>query len=161
MYKKSEFLSWVAYQWTEVSNGSMFPVHLAKLEILPQIGLKTPAFTAGVLILLWSRIVLSGGVQLFRVFLSTSALLRAEPITIAFDVFMLSGDKLLRESSTHNFSRTFVTRSFLMTPMTAGSKIPTDNLQILLTMWVSTIGSLLGSTCLLESLIVSTYSSNS
>ena len=161
MHEKSEFLSWVADLWTEVSNGSMFPVHLAKLEILPRLGLKIPSLTPGVPILLWFRIVLSGGVQL-GVFLSTSVILYAEPITIAFDWFMLSGDKLLRESSTRKFSWTFLTRYFPMTSMKAGLKspTPTDHLQILSTMWVSTIGSLLGSTCLLESLIVSTCSSD-
>ena len=162
MHKKYEFLSWVADPWTEVSNGPMFPVHLEKLEILPRHGLKTPSLTPGVPILLWFRIVLSGGVQL-RVFLSTSAILHDDPIMIAFNVFVLSGDKLSRESSTREFSWIFVTRSFPMTPMTAGLKImtPTDNLQTLSTMRVSAIGSLLGSTCLLESLIVSYWSSDS
>ena len=162
MHKKSEFLSWVVDPWTEVSNGSMFPVHLAKLEILPRIGLKTPLLTPGVSILLWFWIAISDGVQL-RVFLSTPALFHAKPITNAFNVFVLSGDKLLRESSTRKLSSTFMTWSFPMNHMTAGSKSPTltDNFWTLLKMWVSANGSFIGSTCLLESLIVSTCSSDS
>ena len=161
--RQSEFLSWVAEPWTEVFDGLMLPVHLAKLEVLLRLGLKIPSLTPGVPILLWFLIVLSGDVQL-RVFLVTPTHLHAEPTTNAFDVFMLSGDKLLREISTHKFYRKFVTRSFPMPPpMTAGSKspTPTDNLWNLSTMRVSAIGLLLGSTCVLESLIVSTCSSKS
>ena len=40
MHKKSEFLSWVVYLSTEVSNGLMFLVHMVKLELIPRIGLK-------------------------------------------------------------------------------------------------------------------------
>ena len=110
----------------------------------------------------WFWIILSCNVQL-RVFLSTSALLHADPITIAFGVFVLSGDKLLRESTMHKFSWTFLTRSFPMNPLMDGSKSPTstDNLRILSTIWVSAFGSLHGSTCWLESIIVSTWLSDS
>ena len=76
IHDKSEFLSWVAEPWTEVSNGLMFPVHLAKLEVLPWLGLKTPSLTSGVRILMWFRIVLSGDVQ-SRMFLLTPTLLHA------------------------------------------------------------------------------------
>ena len=144
-------------QWLDVTR--LF----SEMEILRWLGLKTPSCTAGLPTLLWFRIFLSDGVKLLMVFLSASALLHAEPITIAFNVFMLSRDKLLRESSTREFSWTFVTRSFPMTPMTAdlNSPTPTDNLRILSKMWGFAFGSLLGSTCLLESLIVSTCSFDS
>ena len=161
MHEKSKFLSWFSDPWTEVSNGSMLPVHLAKLELLPRLGLKTPSFPAWVPILLWLQIVLSDGVQLLRVFLSTSVIFHANPITITFDVFVLSEDKLLKESSTREFSWIFVMRSFHMTLITAASKSLTNNLRILSTMWVSAFGSLLGLTCLLEWLIVSTCLSDS
>ena len=125
MHEKFEFLSGVAEPWTEVFYGSMFPVHFEKLEVLPRLGLKTPTLTPGVPILLWFRIVLSGDVQL-RVFLLTPTLLHAKPITNVFNIFVLSGDKLLRESSTRELSRTFVTGP--MPPlMTAGLKSPTPN----------------------------------
>ena len=141
----------------------MFPVHLVKLEDMLRPGLKTPSFTPGVPILLLFRQMFlpSGDVQL-RMFLLTPTLLHAEPITNAFNVFMLSGDTLLGDSYTRELSRTFVTGP-MHPPMTAVSKslTPTDNLQILSTIRVSSIGSLLGSTCLLESLIVSTCSSDS
>ena len=156
MHEKSEFLYWVADPSTEVYNSSMFLVHLAKLELLPRLGLKTPLLNPWVPTLLWFRIVLSGGVKLFRVFLSTCTMLHAAPITITFDVIFLSGDKLFRESFTRELSWTFVMRSSPMTPMTAGLKsFLTDNLRILSIIWVSSFWSLLGSTCLLESLIVS------
>ena len=64
------------------------------------------------------------------------------PIMNAFDWFVLSGDNLLRGSSTREFSRTFVIGP-MRPPMTmAGLKIPTptDKLRTLLTMWVSAIG---------------------
>ena len=111
MHEKSKFISWVADPSTELSNGSMFLVHLEKLELIPRIGLKTPTLTPGVPTLLGLQMFLSGGVQIFWMFLSTCALLHAAPIMIAFDVIFLSGDKLFRESSTLEFSRTFVTRS--------------------------------------------------
>ena len=91
------------------------------------------------------------------------------PQTIAFRAnheclrhIFLSGDKLFIESSTCEFSRTSVTGP-MHPPMTAGSKSPnpTDKFQTLLKMWVSAIGSLLGSTCFLESLIVSACSPES
>ena len=132
MHQKSEFLSWVPDLSTEVSNGSMSLVHLAKLEFLPRLGPKTPPLTPGVPTLLGFRIVLSGGVQLFRMFLSTCTLPHAAPITIYFELIVLIGDKLFRESSTREFSQTSVTRSCPMTPMTAGSKsFLTDNFRIL------------------------------
>ena len=49
MHDKSEFLSWVADPSTEVSNGLMFLDHLAKLEVIPRIGMKTSTLTPGVL----------------------------------------------------------------------------------------------------------------
>ena len=70
--------------------------------------------------------------------------------------------KIFRERSTCGFSWTFVTRSCPITPMTAGSKsCLTDNLRILSIMLLSSFRSLPGSTRLLESLIVSTCSSDS
>ena len=162
MHEKSKFISWVADPSTELSNGSMFLVHLEKLELIPRIGLKTPTLTPGVPTLLGLQMFLSGGVQIFRMFLSTCALFHATPITIAFDGIVLSGDKLFRESYTREFSWTFMTRSCPMNPMTDGPKsCLTDNLQILSIMRVSSFGSLLGTTCLLESLIVSTCLSDS
>ena len=130
MHKSSEFLSWVADPSTEVSNGSMLLVYLVKLELLPRIGLKTPSLTPGVPNLLGFRVVLSGGVQNLRVFLSTIALLHAEPITITFDVIVFIGDKIFIESSTRKLYWTFVTRSCPMTQMTDRSKsCLTDNLR--------------------------------
>ena len=45
MPEKFEFLFWAADPSTEVSNGSMFFDHLAKLELLPRLGLKTSTLT--------------------------------------------------------------------------------------------------------------------
>ena len=99
--------------------------------------------------------LLSGDVQL-RMFLLTPTLFYAKPITNAFDVFMLSRDKMLRGSSTRKFSRIFVTGLMcpLMTKASSKSPTPADKLQILSTMLVSVIVLLLASTFLLESLIV-------
>ena len=77
MHEKSELLSWVADPSMEVPNGSMFLDHLVKLEFLPRLGLKTSTLTSGVQTLLGFRMFLSTGVQLFRMFLSTCALLHA------------------------------------------------------------------------------------
>ena len=163
MHDKSKFLSWVADPWTKVSDGSMFPVHLAKLEVVLRLGLKTPSFTPGFPILLWFRqiVLLSGDVQL-RMFLLSPTLFHVEPIMNAFDVFVLSVHKMLIGSSTREFSRTFVSGP-MRPPMTAGSRspTPTDKLRNMSTMWVSAIGSLLGSTYLMEAFIVSTCSSDS
>ena len=95
MHDKSKFVSWVAEPWTEVSDGSMFPIPLAELEVVLGLGLRTPSFIPGVPILIWFRIVLSGDVQLIM-FLLTPTLLHAELITNAFAVFVLSRYKLLR-----------------------------------------------------------------
>ena len=133
MHEKSEFLSWVPYPSTEVPNGSMFLDHYMKLELLTRLGLKTYTFTPGVPILLGFRIFLSYDVQLSRMLLSNCMLLHAATVTIAFGIIVFSGYKLFRESSTREFSWTFVTRSCPMTHMTAGSKMIglTDNLRIL------------------------------
>ena len=165
MSKKSKFLSWLVDPWTEVSNGSLFPLQLRKLDFVSRPGLKIPSFTPGVpILLIFCRMfLLSGDVQL-KMFMLTPTLFHAELITDAFDWFVLSRDKLSRGRSTREFFSTFVTRSFLMPPpMMAGSKspTPTNNLRTMSTMWVYSIGSLLGSTCMLESLIVSTWSSDS
>ena len=112
----------------------MFFDHLVKLELLPRLGLKKSMLTSGVTILLG-----------FRRFLSTCALLHANTVTIFFDLIVLSGDKLFRGSSTQKLSQTFVTRSCLMTMMTAGSKRIglTDNFpnfvdNVSLFLWIAT-----------------------
>ena len=151
MHEKSEFLSWVADLSTEVS----FLNHLVKLEFLLRLELKTSMFTLGVPTLLGLRIFLSPGVQLFQIFLSTCTLLHAMPVTIAFNLIVLSVNKIFRETSTRELSWTFVTISCPMTPTMAGSKSSlTDNLRILSKMLISSFGSLLGSTCSPKLLIV-------
>ena len=49
LQEQFKFLSWVADSSTEVFNGSMFLDHLAKLDLLPRLGLKTSTLTPGVL----------------------------------------------------------------------------------------------------------------
>ena len=88
----------------------MFLDHFVKLELIPRLGLKNSTFTPGVPTLLGFRMFLLSGVQLLRMFLSTYALLNAAPVTIAFEIIVLSGDKLLGEIFTREFSRKFVTR---------------------------------------------------
>ena len=166
MQDKFDFLSCYADPWTEVYNSSMLLVQLHKLEdfVMSRLGLKISSFTPGVPILLLLRqmFLLSGDVQL-RMFLLTPALLHCEPITNDFNWFVLRGDKLSRGRSTRKFSRTLVMGLMLPPTTTACSKSPTltDKLWTVSTIWVSAIGSFLGSTYFLESHIVSTCSSNS
>ena len=166
MHDKFKFLSLVADPWMEVYNGSMLPEQLRKLEVfvVSRLGLKIPAFTPVVPILLLFRrmFLLSGDVQL-RIFMLTPIILHCKPIKNAFDWFMLIGDMLSRGISTREFSRNFVTVSMPPPMTTAGTKSTTltDKLQTMLTMRVSSIGSFLGSFCLLESLIVYLCSSDS
>ena len=47
MQKQSELLYWAADPSTEVFNSSMFLNHLAKLELLPRLGLKISTLTPG------------------------------------------------------------------------------------------------------------------
>ena len=49
MHKQFELISWAEDPSMEVSNGSIFLDRLAKLELLPQIGLKKSTSTPGVL----------------------------------------------------------------------------------------------------------------
>ena len=155
MHKNSEFLSWFADLSTKMSNGSMFLDYLAKLELLTQFGLKTYTLTPGFI-----RIVLLG---LRTLILSTCVMLHTASVTISSELIVLRGDKLFSKIFTHNVSWTLLTRSCLMNLMTAGSKRIglTDHLQILSVMLISPFGSLLGSTCLLESILISTCSSDS
>ena len=141
MHKKFKFLSWVADPRMEASNGSMRPVQICKLEFFSKsrIGLKILSFTRGVPIqLLFRRMFLLSGDMQLRMFLLTP--------------------KLSRGISTRELSRTFLTGLMLPPMKTAGLKIPTltDMLRTLSTIRVSAIGSFLGSTCLLESLIMYT-----
>ena len=86
MHDKSKFISWVEDPWIEVSNGSMFPAQLRKLEFVLRLGLKIPLFTPGVPIVLLSpqMFIIYGDVQL-RMFLLTPTLLHAKPITNDFN----------------------------------------------------------------------------
>ena len=107
MQKQFEFLSWAADQSTEVFNGSLFLYHLAKLELLPQIGLKTYTLTPGVL---W--ISLLG----FRTaILSTCDLLHAASMTISLTLIVWSGFKLFSKRPSRDVSWTLVTRFCSMT----------------------------------------------
>ena len=152
MQEQFEFLSWAAYPSTEVFNGSIFLNHLVKLELLPRLGLKTSTLTPG---LLWIALL---GVR--TAILSTWEMLHAASVKISLILIVFSGFKLFSERPSRDVSRTLVTMSC---PMTTGSRVIglIDNFLILSVMWVSNLGSLLGSTCYLESLIVSTWSYNS
>ena len=132
-----EFLSWATDPSTEVSNGSMFLDHSAKLEFLPRLGLKTSTLTPGC-----------------TANLLTWAPSHAVSVTISLTL------KIFCEKPSRDLSRKIVTRSFPMTIVsrTAGLKRIgiIDSLQILSIRLVSSYGLPLGSTCLLESRIVST-----
>ena len=176
MHDGSRFLSWVVEPWTRVSNVSMFSVQLSMFEVVSLLGLQTSSFT----ILLWPPLIfiLSSDVHIIFLLLSTDS--SCGPITNASDWSMLSRDKFVLKSCSLEFVKKFATMSasmfvslFVMNwvlpcpmipiPMTSGSRDPTqtDKLQTLSTMWVSFIGYFLASTWLLESLIVSTCSSDS
>ena len=73
MHDDYRFLSWVADPWTWVSNFSLLPVQLSKLEVVSLLGLKTYLFTPGVSILL---------IQLPLMFLLSLGVLM-----ILFDIF--------------------------------------------------------------------------
>ena len=147
MQKQSKFLSWAAYPSTEVFNGSMLLGNFAKLELLLRLGLKTSTLTPGVLC-----IALLG----VRTILSTCALFHAVSMTISFELIVWSSLKLFSERPLRDISIPLVMRSSLMT--TGLKRTGLNNiLQILSILWVSTFGSLLGSTYLLESLILSTW----
>ena len=107
-----EFLSWAAYPSTEVFNGSMFLDHLAKLELLPRLGLKTSTLTLG----------------------CTTNLLTWVLSHVASMMISLTL-KLFGERPSRDVSRILVMRSY---PMTIGSRTAgakriglTDNLRIL------------------------------
>ena len=111
MQKQFELLSWAADPSTEVFNGSMFLDHFAKLELLPQLGLKIYTLTPGVM---WIALL---GV---RTILSTCALLHAASVTISLTLNVWSVFKLFRKRPSRDVSRTLVTRSC---PMTTGIKV--------------------------------------
>ena len=96
MHEKSEFLSWVADPSTEVFNRLMFLENLMKLELLLRLGLKTSRLTSGVPTLLGFRMFLSTGVKIFQMFLSPFTLLHVAPVTISFEIIVLSGTTLQR-----------------------------------------------------------------
>ena len=89
MQKQFELLFWAEDPSTEVFNGSMFLTHFAKLELLPQIGLKNSTLTPGVL---W--IALLG---VLTVILSNCVVLHAASVTISLTLIVWSGFKLFSE----------------------------------------------------------------
>ena len=107
--KDVELRSWAGDPSTEVFNGLMFLNHLAKLEWLPRLGLKTSTLTLGVMCI---------ALLVVRTILSTCALSHAAPVTISFELIVWISFKLSRERPSCNVSRTLVTRSC---PMTTGS----------------------------------------
>ena len=166
MHDESRFLYWVADPWIWVSNFSMLCVQLSKLEVVSRLGLNMSLLTPDIPILLWFPTLFLLWSDVHIVLLLPPKLLHYKPITNVFDWFVLSVDELFIESCSLEFVNTCVTRYLFycpMIPMAAGSRslTPIDKVQTPSTMWVSFIGLFLGSTCLLESLIVSTCSSDS
>ena len=80
MQKQVEFLFWAADLTTEVFNGLMLLDHLAKLKLLPRLGLKTSMLTPGVL---WIALL---GVR--TEILSTCALLHAVSMVISLTLIV-------------------------------------------------------------------------
>ena len=175
------FLSWVVERWMKVSDFLTLSVQLSTFEVVSLLGLQISLFSPGVSILLLRSpllFLLSLDMHIIFLFLSTDS--SCGPITDASDWSVLSQDEFVLNSCLIEFVKTFVTRfvSMFVSPlimrwlmpcsmipilMTSGLRgpTPTDTLWTLSTMWVSFIGSFLASTCLLESLIVSTCSSKS
>ena len=122
--------------------------HLAKLELLSRLQLKTSTLTP---VVLWIALL---GVR--KKILLTCVLLHAAYVTISLTIIVWSGFKLFSKRPLHDVSWILVTRSCLMT---TGLKVIglIDNFWIPLVMWVCTLVSLLGWTCSLESLIVSNW----
>ena len=180
MRDDSRFLSWVVELWTLVLNFLMFSASLSTLEVVP-IALQTSLFTPGVSILLIQLpliFLLSLDVLMILFVLLTDS--SCGPITSVSDWCKLSWNIFVSKSCLLELVKMSVTMLLpmfvleLITPwvmpcpmiptaMAAGLTltIPTDRLLIPPTMWVSVIGVLLASTGLLESLIVSTRSSDS
>ena len=150
-FHRGEFLH-PLFQWKSSSQWLDVPRPFCETGVATAAWTEISTLTPGVLwiTLLGSRMAI----------LSTCGLSHAASVVISLMLMVLIGFKLFSNRSLRNVSWTLVTRSYQMTTGLILIGL-IDIFWIPLVMWVSTLGFLIGSTCSLESLIVSTWSSDS
>ena len=160
------FLSLVGYRWTIVSSLSALSTSLRTLKFSST--LQIFLFTIGVPILPWYILLFPISIDVRTILLLLRVDSSCNAITSVWDLYGLRGNvlvlKIILLESVKTSVMTFLTmlvppvitprvmpRPMIPTPTAAGLT-PTILTDVLRT-WVSVIGSLLASTCLLESLI--------